>query len=215
MSRHPRVFLDAFIGFVAAMFVAGALPLFAQSQTSDDQSVLFGGWTLNRELTTERATFDLGGRGDGAGGRGGGGRGGGRGGFPGGGFPGGGGGSARPDPAALEKMRVLMEELMTPTPRWVITPSDGGAIAFTDRDGRSMKFVPDDKEERHQLSAGTIATKTKWEKAVLRQEVTLSRSTKLVRTYAVTPEINQLIVTTTMSGGRQTPIRWVYDKDAR
>jgi hypothetical protein len=222
MNKRPGLF-DACIWLVTATAAAAAPILLEQSQPAEDHSALFGAWTLNRELTTERAAFDLGGGGDGARGRGSGGRGGERGGFPGGGFPGGGGrgggfpggGGAPPDAEAMEKMRVVMEELMTPTPRWMITPSEGGAIAFTDTNGRSMKFVPNDKGEKHQLSAGTIETKTKWEKASLRQEITLSRSMTLVRTYSVAPETKQLVVTTTMSGRRQTPMRWVYDRDVR
>ena len=89
---------------------------------------------------------------------------------------------------------------------------------FTDADGRTTRYVANDKKEKHQLLTGTIETKTKWVDGALRQEIALRDGMKSSRTYAI--EDDHLVVTTTMEGGpgpggggRRAPVRWVYDRD--
>ena len=119
----------------------------------------------------------------------------------------------------MKTTMALIQELMTPTAHWVITSGEGGAITFTDSEGRSMRFAPNNKTEKHQLTAGTIETKTRWDNEQLRQEIALSGGMNAVRTLAVLPENGQLIVTTTMEGGpggrggRRPPFRFVYLRD--
>ena len=111
----------------------------------------------------------------------------------------------------------ITRELMTPTARYVITGAEGGAITFTDAEGRSMKFMPNNKTEKHQLAGGTIETKTRWDGGELRQEVSLPGGMKLLRAYAVQPDPKRLTVTVTVEGGRggrQAPVRMVYEPDA-
>ena len=209
-------------GLVASMALQAV-----QSTVPDDHSGYFGGWTLNRELSSSVRTPD---GPDGGGREGGGGRGGG--GTPGGGFggPGGGGGFGAPggaggpggapsfDPKEMEKTMALMQELMTPTAHWIVTSTDDGTVIFADAEGRSSRFVPNDKKEKHQLVAGTVETKTKWDKGQLRQEISLPAGMKAVRVFVAMPETKQLTVTTTMEGGpagRRPPSRFVYDQDER
>ena len=113
---------------------------------------------------------------------------------------------------------ALMQELMTPTAHWIVTSTDDGTVIFTDAEGRSSRFVPNDKKEKHQLAAGTVETKTKWDNGQLRQEISLPAGMKAVRVFVAKRETSQLTVTTTLEGGltgRRPPFRLVYDRDER
>jgi hypothetical protein len=210
-------------GLAAAGFVA-SVALQAQANVPADHSAYFGSWTLNREMSSTPRTPDGpdgGGReGDGSRGRGGGRL----------GRPGGGGGSGAPggagepggslsfDPKEMERAIALMQELMTPTAHWILRSADDGTVIFSDAEGRSSRFVPNDKKEKHQLTAGTVETKTKWDKGQLHQEISLPAGQKAVRVFAVMPETKQLTVTITTEGGpagRRPPFRLVYDRDER
>jgi hypothetical protein len=144
---------------------------------------------------------------------------GGFGGRGGGGMGGPGGGPPNFDPKKMEATMAMMRELMTPTTRWTVV-GDAAALTFTDADGRSSRYTVNDKKEKHQLSNGTIETKTKWENGQLRQELSLPGGTKALRIFAVVEgEIPQLVVTVTPEGGpggrgdRRPPLRFVYDHD--
>ena len=80
-----------------------------------------------------------------------------------------------------------MRELMTPTAHWVISEAEGGTLVFSSAEGRSVRYVTDNKKEKHQLAGGTIETKTKWDNGQLRQEIDLATGMKAVRVFAVTP----------------------------
>ena len=209
---------------VLAATLLAASTLHAQPGAPEERSSYFGGWTLSRELSSSPTspdtptTGDREGRPGGGRGRGGVPGGGGGGGPRGGGGFGGAGGQSPLNAQDMKKTMALIQELMTPTAHWVITSGEG-AITFTDSEGRSMRFVPNNKTEKHQLRAGTIETKTRWDNEQLRQEIALSGGIKAVRTLAVLPENGQLIVTTTMEGGpgsrggRRPPLRLVYLRD--
>ena len=210
MPSRPRLRVCVFFWTAVAVALLDIHVLGAQP-APEDHSAYFGGWTLNRELSSQPPSLEPS-RGDH--GRLGGGRGGGD--F---GGPGGRGGVGRPpfDPEQMKRTTGLMQELMAPLAHLVITSAEGGAIRFTEADGLSRKFVPNDTKEKHQFVNGTIETKTKWEDGELRQEFLLAEGMRLVRTYAVTPEPKQLVVATTMDGGpggRRDPIRFVYEADA-
>jgi len=203
-----------FIAIVLCSWTVFATPATtdAQSSRADDFSPLLGGWTLNRDLSARGPAAEPRARGGSEGRRGG------RGGSPAGGGSRGGGRMGRSafDPEQMERARAIVEELMMPSTRWVITRSEQGAIAFTDAEGRSMKFVPDGRKEKHQLAGGTIETQTAWKDAHLRQEISLPGGMKLTRTFAVMPDPRQLVVSTTTEGGRggrRPPTRFVYEAD--
>ena len=228
-----------FIPFVVCACVATSVLTVtrasAQPEVPSAASTLAGGWTLNHELSSTVPSPDGGdgnrpappAGGPGAGRGGGGGRGGPGGGFGGGGAsgpPGGGfggrGGSGGPDPRKMEETMQTMRELMTPTAHWVIGEAEGGTLVFSSAEGRSVRYVTDNKKEKHQVAGGTIETKTKWDNGQLRQEIDVATGMKAVRVFTVTPgEISRLIVTTTLEGeaagrgGRRPPVRFVYDRD--
>ena len=113
---------------------------------------------------------------------------------------------------------ALVQELMTPTDLWIVTSADDGTVIFADAEGRSSRFVPNDRKEKHQLTAGTVETKTKWDKGQLRQEISLPTGIKAVRVFASIPETTQLTVTTSLEGGpsgQRPPSRFFYDRDER
>lgn len=194
-----------------------------QPSAGDPSSRFHGGWILNREDSMTPAGPD--GRGERGPGRGTGpgGAGPGRGmGRPGGG-PGrrggggrGGGDRSPEDREEMERRRALIEDVLRPASRWVITPGDGGLIVFTDADGRSARFLANDRQEKHQRPSGTIETRTKWVGTELHQEIVLGKGLKAERTYSV-DEGDRLVVSTRLQpggpGGRRPPVRWVYDRE--
>jgi hypothetical protein len=114
-----------------------------------------------------------------------------------------------------EQTIAVMQELMRISAHWVITSGDRYSVTLTDAEGHSMKFVPDDKKEKHQLGGGTIETKTKWDKGQLVQDISFGRM-HLARTLEVKPGTTQLVMTTTIKGDlddRERPLRLVYDGD--
>jgi hypothetical protein len=219
------------IGVVSAACLLVLPPVYAQSPEPDAKLPIVGGWTLNRELSgPQRSSEDEGSQegarrrggfgGGGRGGRGGFGGGFGRGGFGGGGFGGGGfgGGGGNFDPKVMEARRDMMREVLTPPVHWVITHAADDAITFVDGEGHSSRYIPNDKKEKHQLTAGTIETKTKWDKGELQQELSFGGDMKITRTFSVEENGTRLVVTTNGSGqdrgGRRPPTRFVYDRDA-
>jgi hypothetical protein len=108
-----------------------------------------------------------------------------------------------------------MRELMTPAAHWVITNGSEGAITMVDETGRSTRITANNKKEKHQLTAGTIETKTKWDSGLLSQEIEVSGGMKFTRTFHVEPT-GQLIISTTTSGGRggdRPPVQFIYERD--
>ena len=138
---------------------------------------------------------------------------------PGGGMGGGRGGpGGGPDQEQMQRMRDVMRELMQPAAMLVVVQRED-TVSFTDDQGRVRKFVANGKEEKHQLDAATIETKSKWKDGALVIEWETGRGPTVVRTYRVDTSVNQLVIETTMKGGRgpgggggdRPPIRHVYD----
>ena len=205
----------------AALALALALTAHLHAGQPAAHALFSGGWTLNKELSTTPAgavqgDSERGGRGRRSGGPDDGG------GFPpgSGGFggPGGGGfGGRSMDPDTMRKRMEVMREVMESPAHMIVTVGDG-AITFVQADGRSQRFSTDGKKEKHQLQSATIETKTKWDGVSLRQELDLGDDQKIVRTFTVSGDTGQLTVSTTFGddgNGRRTPLRLVYDHDAR
>ena len=104
----------------------------------------------------------------------------------------------------MERRRALMQDFMTPASHWVIAGGDGGLVIFTDVEGRTSRYLPNDKREKHQLLTGTIETKTKWSGRDLQQEIVLGDGVKAERSFSL-DDRDRLVVTTRMSGGRGGP----------
>jgi hypothetical protein len=183
------------------------------------RSNIGGIWKLNHELSDQGGPpssgsgdrGDQGGRRGGGGGGGMGGRGGGRSGF-GGGERGGEGG--RSESAA--NTRELMAEAMQAPEQMTITVAEDH-VTFVYPDGRDKHFATDNKKEKHQVDAGVVETKTRWDGPQLVMEWDVGQGGKVTNTYAVNPSGangRQLIVTTKVEGGRgsERPIKRVYDQ---
>jgi hypothetical protein len=179
---------------------------------------LTGQWELNRDLSSAPGGMpgrDGGSRGPG--GRGGGGRvGGGFGGMGGGrgGMGGGRGGGERPTPEDMEAQRALMQEV-TQLPSRVTITQDGDKVMVAEPDGVVRSYLVNGKTEKHQLTHGTIETKSSWDNAQLKMEITVGRA-KLVRTFGVRDNPRRLEVATSFEGAPKDARRLtVYDETPR
>lgn len=202
--------------------MAGAAPRQASGASRD---ALMGSWVLDQESSTlppddampadPRGAGGMGGRPPG-GGPGMGGPGGGRPGPGMGGGPGGPGGEgSRPSPEEMKRIRDLMRELVE-APARLTMALDGEAVAFVDEDGRVRKYVANGKAEKHQLTAGTVQTKTRWDGPSLIIETEAREGLRLKQIYALEPGTGRLVVTTSMEGSRapqdRPPLKAVYDR---
>jgi hypothetical protein len=130
----------------------------------------------------------------------------------GGGHPGGPGSEGRPNEEEMKRLRELMRELLEPSTRLTIVVKSG-EVAITDALGRTQRFATNGTKEKHQLNAGTIETKTRWNGNQLVKDVSASGGMKVVETYAVDAATGQLNVTIRFEGGRgpDEPMKRVYD----
>lgn len=187
---------------------------------------LTGQWQMNRDLSSAPGGMPgpdglgrgPGGRSPGGGGGGGGrigggfgGGGGGRGGFGGGGEP---GGRTRPSSEDIEAQRSLMREVAELPGRLTIT-QDGDKVTFVESDGVARSYVANGKTEKHQLTHGTIETKSSWDGPRLKMEIAVGRG-KLTRTFALRDHPRRLEVTTSFDGAPKDARRIaVYDEAPR
>jgi hypothetical protein len=191
-------------GGLAIVALAGA-GVVASRQAAE--ASLAGAWVLNRDASDDPRQVTPGGPGDDGARRG---PGGGR--PPGGMGPGGGGGrglpgggrgpgGARPSEEEMRRLRDLMRELMEPAERLTIVVGDD-SVSMTDQSGRTTRYATNGKPERHQLDAGTVETKTRWDGSRLIKETKADGGLTLSETYALAPEGRQLNVTVKMERAR-------------
>ena len=138
------------------------------------------------------------------------------------GGPGGGGGGrggpggGAPNEEEMQRMRETMRELMQPAARLTIVQHDD-TVSFTDDQGHVRKFVANGKDEKHQLQAATLETKSAWKDGALVIQWETGRGPTVVRSYRVDAELHRLVIETSMKGGRnpgggdRPPITHVYD----
>jgi hypothetical protein len=202
----------------------------AQNAAEQPAPALSGAWELDRQASSPTPA-GLGpdaeghGRYGGPGGGGhGGGRGGGRGGFGGPGMGGTGGGrpggpdGQQPDKQEMQRMRDLAHELLTSPTRLIIN-QDGQLVTLTDDEGHVRRFTANNKGEKHQLTSGTVDTKTRWQDGALVMEIEIPHGMKLSRRYELlaAADARQLIVTTEIKGGggdsgdKRPPLKAVYN----
>jgi len=189
------------------------------------RDALMGTWVLDQESSSlpPAGAMPRDARGPGAtagrppgGGPGMGGPGGGRPGSGMGGGPGGPGGEgSRPSPEEMKRIRDLLRELME-APARLTMALDGEAVAFVDEDGRVRRYVANGQAEKHQLAAGTVQTKTRWDGPSLIIETEAREGMRLKQTYSLEPGTGRLAVTTSMEGSRapqdRPPLKAVYDR---
>jgi hypothetical protein len=227
--RGPEVKLSIAIGLTVLL----CAPAVHAAQNAPEQTApaLSGAWELDRQASSPTPAGlgpDVeshgGYSGPGRGGHGGGGRGGGRGGFGGPGMGGTGGGrpggldGQQPDKQEMQRMRDLAHELLTSPTRLIIN-QDGQLVTLTDDEGHVRRFTANNKGEKHQLTSGTVDTKTRWQDGTLVMEIEIPHGMKVSRRYELlaAADARQLIVTTEIRGGegdsgdKRPPLKAVYN----
>ena len=81
-------------------------------------------------------------------------------------------------------MRDTMRELLQPAARLTIVQRDD-TMSFTDDQGHVRKFVANGKDEKHQLQAATLETKSTWKNGALVIEWETGRGPTVIRSYRV------------------------------
>ncbi len=125
-------------------------------------------------------------------------------------------GGGAPNEEEMQRMRETMRELMQPAARLTIVQHED-TVSFTDDQGHVRKFVANGKDEKHQLQAATLETKSAWKDGALVIQWETGRGPTVVRSYRVDPELHRLVIETSMKGGRnpggadRPPIKHVYD----
>ena len=176
-----------FIG--ASTMLAGQAPAAQAPASAPTQAeaaahaIIQGAWQLN--AASSSSSGDLAGRAAAAGQSTAGRRGGGRRG-------GSGGGSTSSTPQNLEKIRALVQEIAAAPGRVtiIVKPDE---VTVTYDTGQFLRYMTSNQQESHDLTNGTIKTRTRWDGSVLTQDIDAGNNLKFLRTYAVSGD--QLIVT--------------------
>jgi hypothetical protein len=196
------------------------LPLASVAAANAVAIDLTGQWTMNRDLSSAPGGMpgpDGGASRRGPGGGMPGGGGGGRvgGGIGGGGGRGGGFGGQRPSSDDMERQRALMQEVVQLPSRFTVT-QDGNKVVFVEPDGVSRTYLVNGKTEKHQLTNGTIETRSSWDGEQLRMEISAGDRAKIVRIFGLRSEPRRLEVVTRFDGApKDTQRVTVYDEVPR
>ena len=156
-----------------------------------------------------------GGRGGGVPGGGGGGGGGGR--MPDGGWPGGGGGERPRDRDGDREGRRggLMFEYLRPAQSMVIRHDEPEIFITKDERIIHERFTDGRKEERDAGDGSTAQVRTRWKKDKLVTVIETERAGKIIESYELDRENNQLVVIVRVENPRMgaVKVRYVYDAD--
>jgi hypothetical protein len=125
-----------------------------------------------------------------------------------------GGGPARPSAEDMEQQRALLQDVMTLPARLTIA-QDADKVTFIEPDGVSRSYLVNGKTEKHQLTHGTIETRSSWDDGALKMEIAVGGQTRVVRRFAVRAGPRRLEVATTFDGApRDTQRLTVYEEAA-
>ncbi len=196
--------------YSVALAAVALLSAAALEAGAAESANLTGTWRLNRgqsgapgaqpQAGDPGEPRGRGGRGPGAGGGMAGGR---RGGMGRGGMGRGGamgpGGRQRPSEEELTRTRELMREVLEPESSFTIARSDT-TVTFVFPDGRTRTYAANDKGEKHQLTAGTVETKAKWDGGQFVVRTKVSDRISVVQTYLRHAEEPRLTVTSRLNG---------------
>jgi len=101
-------------------------------------------------------------------------------------------------------------------PARLIITDEKTSVTFTETDGRVLKYATSGKAEKHQLTNGTVETRSRWQASTLSIETKLADEMKVTRAFELDPETGSLIVTTTIDSSRgprdMPPLKAVYDR---
>ncbi|MFI5179589.1 MAG: hypothetical protein ACHQO8_13545, partial [Vicinamibacterales bacterium] len=115
--------------------------------------------------------------------------------------------------------RAVMREL-TQAPAVLNVDASADAVSFTSDDGTVRKFAVTGKKETVDFGTAKVDVTTRWNGAQLSQDLAVGQL-KVTRTFQLTDEGHQLIVTVTpQTGGRgangqgaaAAPIKAIYDR---
>jgi hypothetical protein len=99
----------------------------------------------------------------------------------------------------MAEARAVLREMDDP-PQILNVVASAETISFTSDDGTVRKFAIDDKKEKVDLGTATVDATTRWDSGKLSQEIDIG-GLKITRTFQVTDEGNQMIVTVSTQGG--------------
>ncbi len=208
-----RSVLDEVTALVLSAAVVAAVVAIASGAVSARAPIdVSGVWELNRDLSSPPGGMPTGGDQSGRGGRGpggGGGRGPGAGGPGRGGFGGGAGGGARgggsrgggpgggerPSKEQMEAGRALLAEVMELPARFTLI-QDGEKLIVTEPDGVVRTYLVNGKAEKHQLTNGTIETKTSWDGPSLVMRIAAGERMTVERAFTIRENPRRLEVAT-------------------
>jgi hypothetical protein len=204
----------------ALVFTMAASAAMLCAQTTSSPPSLVGAWTLNKDLSDKpqgrsdgEESGDNGQNGRRGGGFGGGGgrRRGGGGGFGGGGL-GNGGATGDRTPEDAQRLRNALRDEMQAPEHLTITRSDTTVIMVTG-DGRTTRLSTDGKKIKDESTK--VERKTTWDGGKLVSEINGLGRGKILETYTVDAERNQMHVILEVDGPRKTTVSRVYDADPR
>lgn len=112
--------------------------------------------------------------------------------------------------ASQEEMRRVAEAQSV-----LVISQTGASLTVTDGEGRTVALRADGVTVRDRPTGDALQRTTKWEGRTLVSVSRLSNDARVVQTYATMNERLQLVITTTVTGGRSlNPLsfRWVYDQ---
>jgi hypothetical protein len=94
---------------------------------------------------------------------------------------------------ALTSDEKLLLEVTTPPS--TLTVSVASASMTLTREGRTDTYVTNGVEEKHRCVNGSVKTKTWWGEGILRQEITVSKTVKLLRTFQLDDQHRLIVIT--------------------
>ena len=118
------------------------------------------------------------------------------------------------DREEMPRARGLAQVLTKAADRLTIV-LDGTRVIITTDEGRSVKLQTDGKEEERLTGDGVIKSKTRWNGEQLVSEDKIQDGPKVTRTYTVSSDLRQLIVTQKIDGGGmfgQVLVHHVFDR---
>ena len=114
----------------------------------------------------------------------------------------------------MGRMQAAMQDLLSAPNRMTVV-HDGSDVLFTYDDGRVMRLIPDGNKHAGIAGDGIqIERRVRWDGDLLIAEIQVPSGVKIVHTFDAPFEAGQLIVTTTVKGGRiseERTLRRVYD----
>jgi hypothetical protein len=105
--------------------------------------------------------------------------------------------------------RALMQEALQMPQKFTLA-QDGDKLIFIEPDGVVRTYVANGKDEKHQLTNGTIETKARWDKDALVMEIKASERGKFTRTFTVSGTPRRLEVATMFDGNKDLKRMTVY-----